>query len=520
MPIDRDAALNEAEKLLRQGKLDGAIEAYVRLVEDRPSDWSSINTLGDLCLRAGDVERAIEQFTRVADQFFSDGSLHKAAALYKKALRAQEDHEPALQQLGEIAVRQGLQADAELYLIRLAEQRQQRGDEQGAAESLARLNELKEAQARSRGVAPAEESDVADAQPDIALSEAATGRGVVEGRKTIAFQTTAAEPGAADFGIVERDATEAGAADFNIAELDAAEPDAPEAHTTEVDVSVDAIEVDISDFNLAETGPAESNIAEPDAAKPDAAEAHTTEVDLSDFNIDEPDAAEVEAAEMEGAAVGPPAFDAIETSDTESSILDARTSEADNSERGTPEDIVVDDAVTAPTSRRLAVTSESSDGSTEEDSEDPLREDTPVGVRAWHEIEVSLDLGASKGGGRQRSSLAMHWTRSRSGRPTRLMCRSRHLPIGNRTWGTVPRIGPRAVERIAERAPWPAQSKAVPGTSMSRRWSWLRGTPALDSRRLRRLVDTTSVAATRAPGPGGWSGRSRQRRRAARTASR
>ncbi len=106
MPIDRDAALKEAEQLLHQGKLDGAIEAYVRLVDDRPSDWSSINALGDLCLRVGDVERAIAQFTRVADQFFSDGSLQQALALYKKALRARDEREAALQQLGEIAVRQ------------------------------------------------------------------------------------------------------------------------------------------------------------------------------------------------------------------------------------------------------------------------------------------------------------------------------------------------------------------------------------------------------------------------------
>jgi tetratricopeptide (TPR) repeat protein len=150
VPVNRDTALKEAEQLLRQGKLDSAIDAYVRLVNDRPSDWSSINTLGDLCLRAGDVERAIAQFTRVADQFFSDGSLQKAAALYKKALRAQDDHEPALQQLGEIAVRQGLQADAEVYLQRLAEQRRRRGDDQGAEESLARLHALKKSQTQSR----------------------------------------------------------------------------------------------------------------------------------------------------------------------------------------------------------------------------------------------------------------------------------------------------------------------------------------------------------------------------------
>ncbi len=181
MPIDRDAALREAEQLLRQGELDGAIEAYVRLVEDRPSDWSSINALGDLCLRAGDVERAITQFTRVADQFFSDGSLQKAAALYKKALRAQDDHEPALQQLGEIAVRQGLQADAEVYLQRLAEQRQRRGDDHGAAESLARLSALKETQTQSRIAAAKAVKAVGDAHPVVAPLRATAGSDSADG---------------------------------------------------------------------------------------------------------------------------------------------------------------------------------------------------------------------------------------------------------------------------------------------------------------------------------------------------
>lgn len=136
MPIDRDAALKEAEHLLRQGKLDGAIEVYVRLVEDRPSDWNSINTLGDLCLHVGDVERAIAQFTSAADQFSADGALQKAAALYKKALKAQGDGEPTLRQLGETAARQGLPADAEVYGHRLADRRRHRGDERPDADRL------------------------------------------------------------------------------------------------------------------------------------------------------------------------------------------------------------------------------------------------------------------------------------------------------------------------------------------------------------------------------------------------
>lgn len=136
MPIDRDAALKEAEHLLRQEKLDGAIEAYVRLVEDRPSDWNSINTLGDLCLRVGDVERAIAQFTSAADQFSADGAFQKAAALCKKALKAQGDGEPTLRQLGETAARQGLPADAEVYRHWLADRRRYRGDERADADHL------------------------------------------------------------------------------------------------------------------------------------------------------------------------------------------------------------------------------------------------------------------------------------------------------------------------------------------------------------------------------------------------
>jgi len=148
--IDRDAALKKAEKFLRQGKLDGAIEEYVRLVEDQPRDWNSINALGDLYVRAGDTDRAVEQFTRIADHLFAEGFFPKAAALYKKALKVNSAHEPTLRRLGEIAARQGLLADAKTYFRQLAEQCRRRGDERGAAEYLVRLGTLEEADAESR----------------------------------------------------------------------------------------------------------------------------------------------------------------------------------------------------------------------------------------------------------------------------------------------------------------------------------------------------------------------------------
>ena len=145
MALDRDAILKQAEKLLRQGKLEGAIAEYVRLVEDQPRDWNAINALGDLYARAGQPDRAAAQYLRIADHLLSDGILAKAAALYRKALKVKPDDEQTLLQLAETSARQGLFADARASLRQLAKQRRDRGDERGALDCLVRLGSLEDA---------------------------------------------------------------------------------------------------------------------------------------------------------------------------------------------------------------------------------------------------------------------------------------------------------------------------------------------------------------------------------------
>jgi tetratricopeptide (TPR) repeat protein len=150
LPIDRDATLKQAEKLLRQGKLDGAIAEYVRLVEDQPMDLNSINALGDLYVRAGKNDRAIEQFIRIADHQFSEGFFPKSAALYKKALKLQPDQEHILMQLASIGERQGKFVDAKQYLRQVARQREARGERRAAAECILRLGSLPESDVESK----------------------------------------------------------------------------------------------------------------------------------------------------------------------------------------------------------------------------------------------------------------------------------------------------------------------------------------------------------------------------------
>jgi tetratricopeptide (TPR) repeat protein len=137
--IDRAAVLRNAEKLLRQGKLDAALAEYLRVVEEQPGDWNTANTLGDLYLRAGQTDRAVQQFVRIADSLSADGFLPKAAALYKKILKIRPDDEHALLQAGEIAARQGLLVDARTYLNAVVARRTARGDDRGAAGIRGRL---------------------------------------------------------------------------------------------------------------------------------------------------------------------------------------------------------------------------------------------------------------------------------------------------------------------------------------------------------------------------------------------
>ncbi len=142
MAIDRAAVLKNAEKLLRQGKLDLAIAEYLRVVTEQPRDWNTANVLGDLYARAKQPDKAVEQYVRIADSLSEEGFLSKAGALYKKVLKIKPDHEHSLLQGAEVASSQGLLADARSHLHTVAELRLARKDQRGAAQIRIRLGNL------------------------------------------------------------------------------------------------------------------------------------------------------------------------------------------------------------------------------------------------------------------------------------------------------------------------------------------------------------------------------------------
>jgi tetratricopeptide (TPR) repeat protein len=168
-PFDREGALKSAEKALKQGRIDAAIAEYVKIVEAQPRDWNSANALGDLYVRAGQTEKGLGHYIRIADHLAGEGFYPKAAALYKKIIKIKPGEEPALLQLGELAARQGLLADAKQYFNQLADRRKARGDHRGAAELSVRIGTLDPDDLEARLSAARAASGIGDS--DTALRE-------------------------------------------------------------------------------------------------------------------------------------------------------------------------------------------------------------------------------------------------------------------------------------------------------------------------------------------------------------
>ncbi|HUP39993.1 MAG TPA: tetratricopeptide repeat protein, partial [Vicinamibacterales bacterium] len=150
VPFDREGTLRNAEKLLRQGKLDPAIAEYRKVIEDQPSDWNTANTLGDLYFRAGQLDKAIAQYNDIAAHLANEGFFPKAVALYKKILKIKPDEERAMWHLGHISARQGLLVEARANFTSLADRRRKRGDVKGVAEVQIRLGDLDGADLETR----------------------------------------------------------------------------------------------------------------------------------------------------------------------------------------------------------------------------------------------------------------------------------------------------------------------------------------------------------------------------------
>jgi tetratricopeptide (TPR) repeat protein len=142
MTLDRAAVLRNAQKLLRIGKLDRAIELYEKVVRDAADDLQTAAMLGNLYVRAGSPDKAVSLLLGIAEALRGRGLHGQAAVAYQRVLAVAEDNEEALLQLADVASSQHQHGDARTYLTRVEERRRARGDSKGAAQILIQIAEL------------------------------------------------------------------------------------------------------------------------------------------------------------------------------------------------------------------------------------------------------------------------------------------------------------------------------------------------------------------------------------------
>jgi len=112
MAISRDKVLKEAEKLVQKGKLDLAIKKYEKLLKANPNDVTTINRVGDLYGKVGEIDKAVELYERIADFFVQDGFVKKAIAVYKKINRMVPQRLDIFERLAELYLELSLTGEA------------------------------------------------------------------------------------------------------------------------------------------------------------------------------------------------------------------------------------------------------------------------------------------------------------------------------------------------------------------------------------------------------------------------
>ena len=142
MAFEKAKVLKAAEKFLSQGKINAAIKEYRQIIENDGDDLTTLNMLGDLCVRANLNDEAISCFTKIAEHY-RDKEFHlKAIAMYKKIERL-TPRDPAIAfKLGSLYALQGLVADAKAQFLTVADAYTRAGRTKQALEVLHKVADL------------------------------------------------------------------------------------------------------------------------------------------------------------------------------------------------------------------------------------------------------------------------------------------------------------------------------------------------------------------------------------------
>lgn len=142
MSLNKSKSLRTAEKYALQGKIPAAIDEYRKVVEADPADLTTINTLGDLYVRAGKIQDAIANFSRIAESYRESGFTLKAIAMLKKISKLDPTNVETAMKLANLYSQQGLLVEARQQYLQVADAYARAGQTRKALEAYQRIADL------------------------------------------------------------------------------------------------------------------------------------------------------------------------------------------------------------------------------------------------------------------------------------------------------------------------------------------------------------------------------------------
>lgn len=142
MSFDKVKAMRNAERYLSQGKIRAAIGEYKQVVESDPRDFSTMNILGDLCVKNSEKNEAVKYYTKVAEHYGNQGFAQKAIAIYNKIARINPDSIEISVKLADLHRMKGSVAEARVHYTSVAEEYQKRGKKLEALDAWKSIAEL------------------------------------------------------------------------------------------------------------------------------------------------------------------------------------------------------------------------------------------------------------------------------------------------------------------------------------------------------------------------------------------
>lgn len=100
--LNKIETLRQAQQLISQGRVSAAIAIYKKIVDDDSADLTAVSTLGELYVKAGRKQEAVEHFVRIAQIYLCSGSANSAAYVLNKAIKLDPANATANMNLGEL----------------------------------------------------------------------------------------------------------------------------------------------------------------------------------------------------------------------------------------------------------------------------------------------------------------------------------------------------------------------------------------------------------------------------------